>query len=352
MMNKLVKSRLFWPLIALIVLLLFNAIFTKNFFSIQIVDGHLYGNIIDILKNVAPLALLAIGMTMVIATGGIDISVGSVVAISGALACSIIDDRMKIFGNGLITALVIALISGIICGIWNGILVAKVKIQPVVATLILMTAGRGIAQLITKGKIVTINSAAMVNEYYFIGAGYLLGIPFAVFIVLIALIIVLIFVKRTAFGLFLESLGTNNRSSHLAGIKVDKLILITYVVSGFMAALAGILISSNIKGADCNNAGLFIELDAILAVAIGGNSLNGGRFSITSSIVGALVIQCLTTTVYALGVQPQIISLVKAIVIIAICLFQSNQFREAVFGCFNHSKKSKNLLSKKGAQIS
>ncbi|MDF2804144.1 MAG: inner-rane translocator [Anaerocolumna sp.] len=351
-MNKLVKSRLFWPLIALVVLLLFNAIFTKNFFSIQIVDGHLYGNIIDILKNVAPLALLAIGMTMVIATGGIDISVGAVVAISGAIACSIIDGRIEFLGNKLGTALAIALIAGILCGIWNGMLVAKVKIQPVVATLILMTAGRGIAQLITNGKIVTINSAKMVNEYYFIGAGYLGGIPFAVFIVLAVLGSILFFVKRTAFGLFLESLGTNNRSSHLAGIKVDKLILITYVISGFMAALAGILISSNIKGADCNNAGLFIELDAILAVAIGGNSLNGGRFSITTSVVGALVIQCLTTTVYALGVPPQTISLVKAIVIIAICLFQSNQFREAVFGRLTEVKNSKGLSGKKGAHIS
>ncbi len=351
-MSRLTKSRLFWPIIALVVLLLFNAVFTKNFFSIQIIDNHLYGNIIDILKNVAPLALLAIGMTLVIATGGIDISVGSVVAISGAIACSIIDGRIGSFNNTLLFALIFALLSGIICGIWNGILVAKIKIQPVVATLILMTAGRGIAQLITKGKIVTINSASMVNEYYFIGAGYLLGLPFALFIVLIVLLIVLAFIKRTAFGLFLESLGTNNRSSHLAGIQVDKLKLITYIISGFMAALAGILISSNIKGADCNNAGLFIELDAILAVAIGGNSLNGGRFSVGSSVIGALVIQCLTTTVYALGVPPQTISLVKAIVIITICLFQSNKFREAIFGRFNYFKKSKDLLVKKGAQIS
>ncbi|WP_070000299.1 ABC transporter permease [Cellulosilyticum sp. I15G10I2] len=351
-MGRLVKSRLFWPLIALVVLLLFNAVFTKNFFSIQVVEGHLYGSIIDILKNVAPLALLAIGMTMVIATGGIDISVGSVVAISGAIACSIIDGRIGSFNNTLLFAILLALASGVVCGIWNGLLVAKIKVQPVVATLILMTAGRGIAQLITKGKIVTINSAPMVNEYYFIGAGYLFGLPFALFIVLIMLGVILIFVKRTSFGLFLESLGTNNRSSHLAGIEVDKLKLITYVISGVMAALAGILISSNIKGADCNNAGLFIELDAILSVAIGGNSLNGGRFSIGSSVIGALVIQCLTTTVYALGVPPQTISLVKALVIIAICLFQSNKFRAAAFGRFMSLKKSKDLLFKKGAQIS
>lgn len=316
---------------ALIVLLIYNAFFAKNFFKISVLDGHLYGNLIDILKNFAPLALLSIGMTLVIATCGVDISVGSVVAISGAIACSIIDGRLGIFNHSFVVALVLALLSGIVCGLWNGLLVAKVKIQPMVATLILMTAGRGIAQLITKGKIVTINSAPMMKEYYFLGAGYFLGLPFAFFIVVAVFTIVMILVKRTAFGLFLQSLGTNSKSSRLSGIKVDRIKLVVYTISGLMASIAGILISSNIKGADCNNAGLFIELDAILSVAIGGNSLNGGRFMIPASIVGALFVQCLTTTVYALGVPPEAISLLKAIVILVLCLFQSDSFRQKVF---------------------
>lgn len=331
-MKRIVKTQLFWPLIALAILLIFNAIFTKNFFNIKIVDGHLYGNLIDILKNFSPLALLAIGMTLVIATGGIDISVGSILAISGAIACSIIDGRLGIFNHSFIGALALALVSGILCGLWNGFLVSKIKIQPIVATLILLTAGRGIAQLITRGKIVTINSAPMMKPYYFLGAGYFLGLPFALFIVLTVLLVVMLLVKRTAFGLFLESLGVNSKASQLAGVNVDKIKLIVFTISGLMAALAGILISSNIKGADCNNAGLFIELDAILAVAVGGNSLNGGRFNIYSSVVGALVIQCLTTTILALGVSPEVISLVKGVVIIVICLFQSNEFRMMVFG--------------------
>jgi simple sugar transport system permease protein len=329
-MKKIMKNQIFWPLVALLVLLTYNAFFAKNFFKISVVDGHLYGNLIDILKNFSPLALLSIGMTLVIATSGADISVGSVVAISGAIACSIIDGRLGIFDHSLAAALILALLSGFVCGLWNGFLVAKVKIQPMVATLILLTAGRGIAQLITRGKIVTINSAPMMKEYYFLGAGYFLGLPFALFIVLAALAIVMVLVKRTAFGLFLQSLGVNSRSSLLSGVNVDRIKLVVFTISGVMASIAGILISSNIKGADCNNAGLFIELDAILSVAIGGNSLNGGKFMISASIVGALFVQCLTTTVYALGVPPEAISLLKAIVILVLCLFQSDSFRQRV----------------------
>ncbi|HBM75749.1 MAG TPA: sugar ABC transporter permease [Clostridiaceae bacterium] len=327
-MKNLTKYKAFWPTVAFVVLLIFNAFFTKNFFAISIVDGHLFGNLIDIIKNVSPLALLSIGMTLVIATGGIDISVGSVVAISGALACSIIDKRLGFFDGSLAAALIFGLLAGVLCGLWNGFLVSKVKIQPIVATLILMTAGRGVAQLITKGKIVTINSAPMMKQYYFLGAGYFLGLPFAIFIVAIILVGMLMLVRKTAFGLFLESLGINSRSSRLSGVNTDRIKLVVYTISGFMAALSGILISSNIKGADCNNAGLFIEMDAILSVAIGGNSLAGGRFSITSSVLGAFVIQCLTTTVYAFGVPPETILLVKAFVIVILCLFQSQSFRQ------------------------
>lgn len=341
-MKRLTRNQIFWPSTALVVLLVFNAVFTKNFFNVSVVDGHFYGNIIDILKNFAPLALLSTGMTLVVATGGVDISVGSVVAISGAVACSIIDGRLGVFDYDLAAALALALLSGVLCGLWNGFLVAKVKIQPMVATLILMTAGRGIAQLITNGKIVTVNSAPMMEPYYFIGAGYLLGLPFALYIVLAVSAAIMLLVRRTAFGLFLESLGVNSRSSRLSGVNVDRMKLTVFTISGLLAGIAGILISSNIKGADCNNAGLFIELDAILSVAIGGNSLGGGRFMVPASLVGALFVQCLTTTVYALGVPPEVISLIKALVIVVLCLFQSREFRKRIFGGAKTSGRSEN----------
>lgn len=324
--NKLSQKQAFWPVVIFLVILLFNGIASKGeFFSLSIVEGHLYGRIIDIFRNGSKLMILAAGMTMVLATGGTDISVGSVMAISGAIACSVIKGNILPGLNGNVAAaIILAVLAGTLCGLWNGVLVAKVKIQPIVATMILLVAGRGIAQLITDGKIVTITSDA----YYFINGGYILGLPFPLFIVIFLVGLLILFVGRTAFGLFLESVGCNSRASKFAGIQVDKMLLAIYTISGAFAAVAGLIESSGIKGADCNNAGLNIELDAILAVAIGGTNLMGGRFSIPASIAGALIVQSITTTVLALGVPAAYIRVLKAVLIIVICLSQSKEFKE------------------------
>lgn len=320
------QSQIFWPTAILLAILLVNGIASGGaFFELKIVDGHLYGRVIDILRNGSKLMLLATGMTMVLATGGTDISVGSVMAIAGAIACSVVDQRiLPGAGGSVAVAVVLAVLAGIACGMWNGFLVAKVKIQPIVATMILMVAGRGIAQLITDGKIVTVNSDA----YYFINGGYILGLPFPLYIVTFFVVIMLLFTRKTAFGLFVEALGCNSNSSRLSGIHVSSIKLVLYTLSGALAAVAGLIESAGIKGADCNNAGLMIELDAILAVAIGGTNLAGGRFSIPASILGALIIQSITTTVYAMGIAPEITQVFKAIIVIAICLAQSPKLKE------------------------
>ncbi len=324
--KKLSKNQAFWPFVILLAILLINGIISRgSFFEIRIVDGHLFGRLIDILRNGSKLMLLATGMTFVLATGGTDISVGSVMAISGAVACSIVAGNiLPGAGHNVAVAILMGILAGVACGAWNGFLVSKVKIQPIVATMILMVAGRGIAQLVTDGKIVTINSDA----YYFINGGYIVGLPFPLFIVLFAVFVALLFTKRTAFGLFLESTGCNPVSSHLAGINTNLIKWIVYTFSGMMAAVAGLIESAGIKGADCNNAGLFMEMDAILAVAIGGTSLMGGRFSIPASIAGALIIQSITTSVYAMGVAPEVTQVVKSVIVICICLFQSPKFKE------------------------
>lgn len=318
----------FWPIMILLGILIFNIIITGgSFLEMKIVDHHLYGRIIDIIRNGSKLMLLSIGLTYVLATGGTDISVGSTMAISGAVACSIVSGTLlPSVGGNVFVAILVALIAGAICGAWNGFLVSKIKIQPIVATMILMVAGRGIAQLITNGKIVTVNSDA----YYFINGGYILGLPFPLFIVGFALLLSLLLTKKTAFGLFLEAIGCNSNASKFTGIHVGKIKFLVYACSGILAAIAGLIESAGIKGADCNNAGLMIEMDAILAVAIGGTSLNGGRFSIPASIVGAIIIQSITTTVYAIGVPPEIIQVIKAVLVIIICLFQSTQFKTAM----------------------
>lgn len=335
-LKKLTNFQAFWPVVIFLVIILFNGIISKgSFFELKIVDGHLYGRLIDIIRNGSRLMILSAGMTLVLATGGTDISVGSVMAISGAIACSIINGNMLPgLGGSVAAAIIVAILAGIICGLWNGFLVSRIKIQPIVATLILMVAGRGIAQLITDGKIITINSDA----YYFINGGYILGLPFPVFIVAFFVIILILFTKKTAFGLFLEATGCNENSSRFSGINVRSIKLLVYTCCGMFAAIAGLIESAGIKGADCNNAGLMIEMDAILAAAIGGTTLTGGKFSIPASIVGALIIQSISTTIYALGIAPEITQVVKAILVILICLSQSRKFREAVTGIFNKRK--------------
>ena len=327
--SKLTGYQVFWPVLILVLILVFNGILTGgSFFEMKIVDQHLYGRLIDILRNGSKLMLLSIGLTLVLATAGTDISVGSVMAISGAIACSIVNGNILPFLRGNVgAAIAVAILAGLACGLWNGFLVARLQIQPIVATMILMVAGRGIAQLITNGKIVTINSEA----YYFINGGYILGLPFPIFIVGFALVLAKLYTGRTAFGLFVESVGCNPNASKFAGIRVSAVKLLVYTCSGVLAAVAGLIESAGIKGADCNNAGLLIELDAILAVAIGGTSLNGGKFSIPASIIGALIIQSITTTVYALGIAPEITQVIKAVLVILICLFQSAEFKAALW---------------------
>lgn len=331
------KDRMeFRPLMSLIIILLICGILSGgSFFEISIVEGHLYGRLIDILRNGSRYMVLAIGMTMVLATGGTDISVGSIMAIAGAVACSIVDQRiLPGLGGNVFAAIVIALAAGAICGAWNGFLVAKLKVQPIVATLILMTAGRGIAQLVADGKIVTITSDA----YYYISGGHILGLPVPMYIAAFVLILALLVTKRTALGLAVEAIGVNENSARLAGIKVTRNLWLIYVFCGVCAALAGLIESAGIKGADCNNCGLMIEMDGILAVAIGGTSLSGGRFSLISSIIGALVVQTITTMILAFGVAPEVIRVFKALIVIVICLAQSPAFMAKIKGLFSKKK--------------
>lgn len=337
-LEKLSQKQAFWPVVIFLAILLFNGIVTKGaFFQISIVDGHLYGRVIDIFRNGSKLMLLAAGMTMVLATGGTDISVGSIIAISGAIACSIINGNLLPgLGGSVAAAIILAILAGLVCGLWNGFLVSKIKIQPIVATMILLVAGRGIAQLITNGKIITISS----EEYYFINGGYILGLPVPLYIVILLVGLLLLFVHKSAFGLFLESIGCNPKASMFAGVLVDRYLLAIYTISGAFAAVAGLIESAGIKGADCNNAGLNIELDAILAVAIGGTNLMGGRFSIGASVVGALIVQSITTTVLALGVPAAYIRVLKAVLIIVICLSQSQRCKEWVSSIMSKNGKA------------
>ncbi|WP_033218580.1 ABC transporter permease [Kitasatospora phosalacinea] len=318
------RSRLFWPAVVLVVLLLANLAFTPDFFALHLRGGHLYGSLIDILHFGAPLILVSLGMTLVIATGGIDLSVGSTVAISGALACLHISESTDPGSLAtVLTALGIALGTALVLGAVNGLLVAKAGVQPIIATLILMVAGRGVAQLITDGQIITVTS----DPYKMIGGGYWLTMPFAILLSALVVLATVLLTRSTALGLLLESVGGNPVASRLVGIRAMRLVALVYVFSALCAALAGLMVSSNVSAADGNNAGLWIELDAILAVVLGGTSLNGGRFSIGGTVLGALIIQTLSTTVYTIGIPPETTLVFKAFVVIVVCLIQSPVFR-------------------------
>jgi len=205
-----------------------------------------------------------------------------------------------------------------------GVLVAGLGLQPIVATLILMVAGRGLAQLLTDGQIVTV----YYQPYFFIGSGYLFGLPFSLFLVAAVFIITAVLMRKTALGLFIQAVGINPVAARLAGIKTATLIFFVYVFCAACAGLSGLMISSNIKSADANNAGLMLELDAILAVTLGGTSLAGGKFSLVGSMIGALIIQTLTYTIYSLGVPPEVNMVVKSVVVFLVCLSQSSEFKQ------------------------
>ncbi|MEV4754325.1 ABC transporter permease [Micromonospora sp. NPDC049559] len=327
--HGLLRHRLLWPVVVLLLLVAGNLVFTPSFLSIEVRDGHLYGSVIDILRAATPLALVALGMTLVIATGGIDLSVGSVVAIAGAVACSWISglgDQNA--AGGVLAAMGLALGVALLLGAGNGLLVAVVGIQPIVATLILMVAGRGVAQLITNGQIITVNSA----PYKTVGAGYWLAVPVSVLLTAAVVVGTLLLTRRTALALLIESVGGNPAASRLAGVNARRLTILVYVFAGLCAGLAGLIFSSNVSSADGNNAGNLIELDAILAVVIGGTSLAGGRFSIVGSVVGALVIKTLDITIYTIGVPTNTTLLFKAVVVVVLCLAQSPAFRARLLG--------------------
>jgi ribose/xylose/arabinose/galactoside ABC-type transport system permease subunit len=321
------SHRLFWPAAMLVALLALNLAFHPDFLAIKMVDGHLYGNLVSILIYGAPTALIALGMTLVIATGGIDLSVGAVIAIAGAIACSSISrlgDQNSV--SGVLVAVLLSLAAGIALGVWNGALVSWLGIQPIVATLILMVAGRGVAQLITDGQIITLSS----TTYSVLGAGYWMTIPVSIPIVILVILGTSVLVRRTALGLLIESVGGNAKASRLVGINARGLTIMVYAFCGLTAAIAGVLLSSNISAADGNNAGLWSELDAILAVVIGGTALTGGRFSIGGTVLGALIIQTLSTTIISIGVPTQTTLVFKAIVVIIVSLLQSPVFRAKV----------------------
>ncbi len=336
--GKITESKLFFPIAALALVLLFDLITIPNFFTITLLQGHLYGNLIDILRDSTPTMAVAIGMTLVIATGGVDLSVGAIMGIVSAIAALLMNPF--VLGTALQAikndpaysyspfwmVILLPLIAAIICGLWNGTLVTYGKIQPMVATLILMVSGRGIAQLITNSQRIQIFYAPFV----YIGNGWLL-LPFSLYIIALLYVVSWLLTRRTSIGLFIESVGINARSSLFSGIDQNKILLFAYMFCGFCSGVAGLIGTSNISTSDATKMGLNLELDAILAVVIGGTLLGpGGRFSLLASVIGAVVMQAVTTSMYAIGVSANSIVAVKGVVVILLILLYAQQVQDLI----------------------
>ena len=323
-LQAIARHPLLWPVVTLVLLFTLDVVHRHDFLAITVLEGHFFGAPIDILNRAAPLVVVSLGMTLVIATRGIDISVGTVVAIAGAAAAIILAADPTHVGLALAAALGI----GLLAGAWNGLLAALIGMQPIIATLILMVAGRGVAQLLTGGQIIPISA----RGYLRLGDGFLAMVPCSVWIAVAVFTATSLLVNRTALGLLVRSIGVNPVAARLVGLRSTAIMFGVYVFCGLSAAIAGILTSSNVRSADGNNAGLLLELDAILAVTLGGTSLMGGRFSLAGTVLGALIIQTLTYTTYSIGVPPEATLVVKAFVVIVVSVIQSARARELLAG--------------------
>ncbi len=340
--NKIKTWPLLLPVLALILVMAVNIIHDAatgvnplSFFAVSLrnttTNGTiLYGRIIDIINRGSEVAILAIGMTLVVsASAGTDISVGSVMSLCASFMC------MNLAGYGvsstttlakpLVVGLLAAVLMGVVCGAFNGTLVAHLSIQPMVATLILYSAARAIGLLLCNDLIVYVRNPS----FAFIGA-FCGPIPTPIIITIVCIIMVSIVLRKTALGMYIQSVGINAKASRIAGLNSKLLIFLAYMLCGIFAAIAGIVASSRITSADSNNIGLYLEMDAILSVALGGNSLGGGKFNLAGSIIGAYTIQAITTTLYALGVSSIQAPVYKAIIVIIIVVIEAPPFKAFV----------------------
>jgi len=338
-LKKIASSNMFPPLLALALILLFNVVIQPGFLSIEIRDGRFYGGLVNVLNRSVPVMLLATGMTLVIATGGTDLSVGSVLAVGSAVSISLIrgSDTSPTADTAMALWLVviITMIIGAICGLWNGFLVAKIGMPPVIATLILMVAGRGLTQNITLERSVTTGHLPFGE----ISNGFLFGLPNQIWIALVIFLLFWYFTRRTAFGLFIESVGANRPAANLSGVKADSLIIIIYTLSGICAGVAGILNASNVRVIEPMRTGMNMELDAILAVVLGGTSMSGGKFNLGGSCIGAIILMALTQTMYFYGVPVEFSLSIKAVVIVLVVIIQSSTTRKFLASHIKFSRK-------------
>lgn len=332
--KRLVRNQIFIPVAALLILVVFNFVADPSFFAITLSQNSagypvLSGNLINILDNASELVILAIGMTLVTsASGGQDISVGAAIALSGSVVLRVLcgtESRPETLQAPIIVAFLVCCLVAMIFGAFNGALVAYFKIQPMVATLILFTAGRSIAAWINNNELPIISDASFGYFGNFIPG---IPVPTPIFIAVLCMIVIALVLRFTKLGLFTQSVGINSESSRLNGINPEFIKFITYVILGLCVAIAGFIKVSRFSTINYSVVAKDIEMDAILAVALGGNALSGGKFNMAASILGAYVIQFLTTTLFKFNVISSALPAYKAVVVIILVVLSAPIVRD------------------------
>ena len=344
MIQKIFRRQIFIPIAALLILAIFNFFADPSFYKITLGYNSagnpvLSGYLITILDYGSELAILAIGMTLVTAaSGGQDISVGAAIAISGSVILRVLcgtNSRPDTLQAPIIVAFLISCVVAMLFGAFNGALVAYFKIQPMVATLILYTAGRSIAAWINNNELPIVNDPS-----FAVFGGFIPGIPIPtpVFIAAACILVTVLVLKFTNLGLYTQAVGINESSSRLNGLNPAFIKFLTFVILGLCVAVAGLIKVSRLSSINYSVIAKDIEMDAILAVALGGNALGGGKFNMTASILGAFVIQFLTTTLYKFNVQSDALPAYKAVVVILLVVFSAPVVREKMGEFFKRMK--------------
>jgi galactofuranose transport system permease protein len=296
-------------LAALVALFVFNAIDTPFFLSRQSL-------LFILLRQAAPIAIVAVGMAIVIGTAGIDLSVGSVMAIAGQVGATLV-----LGGHPFLLAIIAALLVSALCGVFNGTLVARYGVQPIIATLILFIAGRGIAQLITAGELQPLANP----EFQWIGLARPFGVPAQVIIAVVVAVVAWLVMKLTVYGRQVIAVGGNETASRLAGLPAARVKLLAYLISALLAGLVGLITVSATSASDANNTGVGMELDAIAAVAVAGTPLTGGKVTIWGAVVGAVMLKLLQNTLIVHGITKEVAQMIEGVVIIAALWLQRHE---------------------------
>lgn len=304
-------------LLALAVLIVLNLVITPNFLSIRSLSVNI--------SQVATIAIVALGMTLVIASGGIDLSVGSVMAVSGALAPIVfLSDWARADPSlGLVASIVLPLLVAALCGLFNGVLIAFVGVQPIIATLIFFISGRGIAQVLTNGNLQTFTNPS----FSWLGTGRILGLPVQGWIALVLTLVLAWVVRRTVYGRYLLAVGGNERAAVLSGVPVARVKLAIYMIASTLAGLAGLIVVAINSASDAARIGQLMELDAIAAAVVGGAALSGGRAPVVGTLLGAVFIQLMGFTLIANGISDEMTLIVTAAIIAVAVWLQSGRRR-------------------------